>query len=312
MPTNKIPDQFAAIINLALKAQTGAQTNAAVVELEQNDAGAISADLYDVIGDPATPLVPGKQALLNTRNQTVKSAYAASRLAVRAGREYCRLGVALLKPVLGVKHNGTWEAAGFLTPSLAMPQNPSAMLIEFRHYFEANPAQENAASGITSAQAQARVAAIQSAAFAVASAEAAQLTAKRARDLAVRALQKRLSGLRYELGQLLSREDGMWKEFGFHRPADGQLPEDVESIILAPGLPGTVVVTWEAASLAENYRVLWRPEGSPIENNTEVGLFADLQVLIGGLPSGSSVTVGITARNNSGESEPKEATITVP
>jgi hypothetical protein len=312
MPTNKVSRTYAALINHGLKAQTGAQTNAAVVNLEQNDAPAIATDLYDVIGDPGTPLVPGKQAILNTRNQAVKSAYAASRLAIRAGREYCRLGVSLLKPVLGVKHNGTWQAAGFLTPSLAMPQNPSAMLIEFRHYFEANPAQENAASGITAAQAQARVAAIQSTAVAVAAAETAQLTAKRARDLAVRALQKRLSGLRYELGQLLSREDGLWREFGFHRPADGQLPEVVESVILTPGLPGTVVVTWEAASLAENYRVLWRPEGSPIEGNTEVGLFADLQVLIGGLPSGISVLVRVTSRNNSGETDPKEATITVP
>lgn len=312
MPTNKVPKSYAPLINLALKAHTGAQTHGAVVELQQNVATAIAGDLYDLIGDPATPLVPGKQAILNTRNQAVKAAQGVARVAVRAGREYCRLGVALLRPVLGAQHNGTWEAAGFLTPSLAMPLHPSPTLIAFRHYFEANPAQENVPSGITAAQAQARLAAIQSAAFAVAAAEAQQLIAKRARDLAVRALQRRLSGLRYELGQLLSREDGMWREFGFYRPADGQLPEVVEGLILAAGLPGTVVVTWEAASLAENYRVVWRPEGSPSENNTEVGLFADLQVLISGLPSGSSVTVGVSARNDSGETEATEATITVP
>ena len=76
---------------------------------------------------------------------------------------------------------------------------------------------------------------------------------------------------------------------------------------MAPGQP---VVQWGLSSLAENYRVTWRLSGSAAEP-TEVGLFADRQCSIMGLPSGTSIIVGVSARNDSGETAPTEAAITV-
>lgn len=312
MLQSKVPNTYKDLIALAVKAVAGAQSHGPAIGIVLNTSAAITADLHSLIGDPATPLAPGKQTLYNTRKQAVRTARIAARVAIATGREFCRIGIALLKPVLGTTYNGQWEEAGFLTPSLAMPDHPVAMLIEFRQYLEANPTRERADSGFTAALAHTRMTAVQSAELGVSTAESETLAAQRVRDLAKRTLQKRLSGLRGELVQLLSREDGAWREFGFRRPADGRIPDVVEGVVLSAGLPGSVIVAWNAASLADDYRVLWRAATDAPEAATEVGLFSDLQTLIPGLPSGTSIIVGVTSRNASGETDPTEATITVP
>lgn len=58
--------------------------------------------------------------------------------------------------------------------------------------------------------------------------------------------------------------------------------------------------------------MLWRLATDALETATDVGLFSDLQALLSGIPSGTSIIVGVTARNDSGETQPTEATITVP
>jgi hypothetical protein len=52
-------------------------------------------------------------------------------------------------------------------------------------------------------------------------------------------------------------------------------------------------------------------EGSSDEP-VEVGLFSDLAVNLVGLPTGSTVVISVTARNNSGETLPTEVTVVVP
>ena len=88
------------------------------------------------------------------------------------------------------------------------------------------------------------------------------------------------------------------------------MPLPVPDLVLSSGGPGIVLVQWGLSSLAENYRVTWRITGSAAEA-TEVGLFTDRQCSITGLPSGTSIVVGVSARNDSGETEPTEAVITV-
>lgn len=306
MHSNKIPKAADPLVRLAVKGLAGARNGN--VRLFINSKEVIAADLYDLIGNPDTPLIPGKEALFDIRKQEVTLARAAARVAIKAGREYCRIGIALLKSVLGPTHNGNWHAAGFRTPSLAMPRHPEPMLIQFRRYLEVNPAQEKADSGFTAAEAHAKMVAIQAAELAVAAAEAGKLVAKQERDKAQRALKKRLSRLRAELEQLLSPEDGAWKEFGFRRPADGRIPEPVEEVKVTAGVPGTAVAEWEQASRAESYRVSWSLDGV----ETEVGLFADRRILIAELPPGATVMVRVTARNAAGETRPTEVAFAVP
>jgi hypothetical protein len=311
MTINNIPKAINPTISLGVKALEGAINVGDEIDLSQNAAPKITVDLFDLIGDPATPAIPGKHARYTAQVVAVADAYAAVRVAVGAGREYCRLAIGVLKSVLGTRWNTQWQAAGFTTPSLALPDDPVPMLLGFREYFKANPAKEVAPINVTAARAQLLVDNIQDAGAAVASAKQLRVAYKAARDASLRKLKERLSGLRGELDQILSDDDGRWYEFGFRRPADGSMPLPVPDLVLTPVGPGTVLAQWGLASLAENYRVSWRIAGSADEP-MEIGLFTDRQATLTALPSGANIVVGVSARNDSGETEPTEAAIVVP
>jgi len=134
---------------------------------------------------------------------------------------------------------------------------------------------------------------------------------KAARDEALKELRQRLIGLRGELDQILEDDDGRWYDFGFYRPADGKQPSPVAGLVLTPGGAGIVLASWAASSLAVNYRVTWKPTSSSGEP-TEVGLVGETQFALTSLPSGVPITIGVSARNDSGETAPTEAAIVVP
>jgi hypothetical protein len=125
-------------------------------------------------------------------------------------------------------------------------------------------------------------------------------------------LRKRIVGLRGELEQILEPGDIRWRTFGFARPVDRRMPKPVTGLTTRAGtVAGEIIVEWPAASGAENYRVLRQiqtVDGEPIE----VGLFTDRTVIIGGLPSGKTVIVSVSARNPAGETLPTNSTILVP
>ena len=306
--TTIVPAAVDAVISLGSKMLTGAQTVGDAINLEQNTAPKIAVDLYDLSGDPATPLVPGKQAKHAAQKLAVKAANDAARAAAHNGREYCRLAIGVLKPVLGNRWTTLWNAAGFVAPSLAVPRDPVPMLIRFREYFNANAAREVVALNVTAARAQLRVTEIQQAHVALANARNLKIDLKAARDASLAKLRKRLIGLRSELEQLLEDDDGRWYDFGFFRPADRQQPAPVTGLVLTPAGAGTVIASWSPSSNATNYRVSWKPTSSSGEP-TEVGLFADPQAVISGLPTGVPLTIAVSARNSAGETAATEGSI---
>ena len=308
--TNKIPQSQALLLNLALLARAGAQAHGVATGLEHNPAALLDADYFDFAGNPATPEVLGKQALLNAQLLAIKTAGTALQTALKNGRKYCLTGFGLLKPVIGHRWNGDWNVAGFTAGNLAVPRLPLSTLEQFRAYLVANPARESVSSGFTAAAAQTHVAAIQAAIQARDTAKGLRWTAKAARDASFKQIRKRLSDLRNELSQLLPSTDPRWYALGFRRPADGSMPSPVTDLVLTPAGPAVVLVQWGLSSLAENYRVTWHISGSSAEP-TEVGLFADRQCSIVGLPSGANIVVGVSARNESGETAPTEKLITV-
>lgn len=303
--TNSIPESIDPIITLGMKALAGAQAVGADVDLGQNTAAKIAVDLYDFIGDSATPLVPGKQARHAAQKLVVKLAYASAAKAKRAGIEFCRLSIGVLKSFLGNRWNSQWNAAGFIQPTLALPVDPVPMLVQLREYFNANPDREVVALKITAVEAQLRITDIEQAQSVLAQARTEQITRKKLRDEALKKLRNRLSGLRAELAQLLSDEDGRWYDFGFHRPADGRVPAQVATLELIEAGPGIVLAKWEPVPLAEDYRVTWKPANSTEQSN-EVGRFRATSCAITGLPKGISIVVAVSARNRSGESVPAE------
>ena len=310
MNTNKIPQTHAQVNDLAVLAIAGAQTHGPGIGIEHNTAPVLTVDYHDWVGNPATPETPGKQALLNAKLLAIKTTGAAAQVALKNGRTFCQTGFGLLKPILGHRWNSVWQAAGFTAGNLAVPRLPLSVLVQFRAYFEANPARESVSAGLTAAAAQGHVTAIQTAIQARDTAKGQRWSVKAARDESFKKLCKRLSALRSELGQLIPPTDDRWYAFGFRRPADGSMPALVTDLVLTPAGASVVLVQWGLSSLAENYRVTWRISGSAVEP-FEVGLFSDRQCSITGLPSGANIIVGVSARNDAGETVPTEAAITV-
>jgi hypothetical protein len=309
--TNSIPRSQGPLTQLGIRAIAGAEATGASIKLAHNTSVEIAADQYDLTGNPATPSVPGKQGVYNAKKEALKAAYAGAGLARANAREFCRQAIALLKSVLGTSYNSNWEAAGFLTRSLEVPDHPIPMLLQFRQFFERFPARENASLSLTALDAQAKITALQAAELGVATAKSERVAAKKLRDKAQKALRNRLIDLRGELEQLLEDDDGRWYEFGFHRPIDGRIPGPVSGIVLTPLAPGIVGVAWDRSARAENYRVKWFVDGGS-SAVTEVGLFNERQCTLMGLPASSTIVVAISSRNAAGETVPTEERIVLP
>ena len=53
---------------------------------------------------------------------------------------------------------------------------------------------------------------------------------------------RRLTGWRNELGQLLEDDDERWYAFGFSKPSDPDTPEVPENLVIVPGPAGSHMV----------------------------------------------------------------------
>ena len=313
MTTRKIPTSIPALIAFSGRSLSGAQALGVILALAQNTAARIAADRIDLVGEPgATPTIRGKEAEWLLKREALKTAQATLRTTKKEARDFCSDAVDLLKLHLGRTWNPAWEAAGFTRNTLSTTTGDTLpMLLRIRAYLRDHTAHENAPLNITAAEADAHIAAIQTGVQAVDAAKAASKLASAERTASVKRLTKRLRGLRDELAQLLAPDDARWYEFGFSRPVDQRMPNEVTGLTATPGQPGQVIVQHAASARALDYRVSWKPEVSSGEP-MEVGLFADLAVTLSGLPSGTTIVVSVTARNAAGETQPAQVTILVP
>jgi hypothetical protein len=291
---------------------TAASDLAAEVNLKQNNSPAIAADLYDFVGLPGTdPATAGKQGAFNQRRIAVTAAANLRRTAVQQGRDFNAKAVNHLKMFLGRRWNPLWQSVGFTNGSIALPNDPMPLLLKLRPHFIANPTHELAAEEITAAKANTLTLTINAAFNAESTAVAARDNARDARDLSAAKLRSRLVGLRSELEQLLADDDHRWRRLGFTRPIDRRIPAVVTGLTLRPGgVVGEVIVEWQPSVGAQSYRVLrliQTVDASPLE----VGLFNEPMAIISGLPSGKTVVVTVSARNEAGETLPTSASILV-
>jgi len=299
--SNIIPRNYNQIVHLARNALAGAREEGESVGLVHNPAPKIEADFHFLTGNPVTPAIPGAQAQLGAHLVILKDAYQERREAVKNGREFCQLAIALLKPALGKTWNTAWQAAGFTQSSLAVPREPIAMLTNLRAFLGTNPALENPLAQITATHAETLAAAIDQATVSIAAARDLRLRLKATRDAAQRRLRKRLSALRAELEQLLLPDDGRWYDFGFSRPADGRMPAPVPEVVATPAGESSILVQWSASALAKNYRVTWKVLDDSAAMAKEAGIFIDRQCIITEIPREAAIGIGVSARNAAGE-----------
>lgn len=317
MNTNTTPDAIEPLVALVTRAEIGALNLAVSVGLKQNTAAAITADKEALIGKANASVPPDPEAPIGAQAEYVQArahasdARVAARLAIEAGREFCRSATDVLRKPLGRRWNPKWMAAGFTGGSLALPRNPVPPLGLFRAYFREHPEHANVPLAVTEAGAQAALTAITTAQAASDNLARVEADAKVTRDVCLQQLRRRMISLRTELSLLLSADDPRWYEFGFNRPSDGRLADPVAHLGAQPAGPGQLHVTWDRSRLATNYRVtrlIRNVDTEPVE----VGLFADPDATITGLPAGSTVIIGVSAHNSAGDTQPTQITVNLP
>jgi hypothetical protein len=312
MTVQVVPKDETGFIALCAQCAGAVTAYAAILHIEQNDPVAFTTDYYDYVGLPGTdPATAGKRGQLNQKRLALLAAQAIRRNAIQAGRDFNARAIDHLKGYLGRSWNTHWVAAGFSEGTLRQPRNPVSLLLELRAYLAMNTAHELPANGVTATQANALELAITAAVLAEGDATTARDVATKARDESFKRLRDRIVGLRNELDQLLESDDMRWRTFGFARPIDRRIPKVVTGLTVRPGaVAGEIIVQWDPAIGAENYRVLRQVQTVDVEP-VEVGLFSDRTVIISGLPSGKTVIVSVTARNPAGETLPVNSTIVV-
>jgi hypothetical protein len=312
MTTTHVPPSNDRLVVLGHLCVAAASDLADEVELKQNTSPAVSADLYDFVGQPGTdPATAGKQGAFNQARTAVTNAANARRVAVQAGREFNARAVNHLKLYLGRRWNPLWQSIGFTNGSIELPHDPMPLLLKLRPHFIANPSHELAAEQITAAKANTLAIAINVVFNAESVAVAARDSTREARNLSAAKLRSRLVGLRSELEQLLDDDDYRWRRFGFSRPIDRHIPAAVTGLTIRPGgVAGEVIVEWQPSVGAENYRVL-RQVQTVDDSPLELGLLNEPMTIISGLPSGKTVVVSVSAHNEAGDTVPTSASFLV-
>lgn len=294
MSHNITPRPFSALLSFAKTIHNGVAENADRLTLRQHDAESVAADVEHF----QTSIVD---------YQFRRAEHAARREELRAAtalaKTWCGRTVDTLKLHLGRRWNAKWIAAGFTNGSIAIPGEFDGILLSLTTYFRLHPEHEVPALEITAAHLTAVLDSLVAAELAANLAHDAEVAAKQVRDAARKQLRRRIAAVRNELHFLLPPDDGRWYLFGFHRPADGQLPERVEEITVRPLDDDQVEVQWSPSARAQDYRVSKQVAGRDPEP-VEAALVSATSLVLRDVPVGTDVVFLVSARNRAGETVP--------
>lgn len=307
-----IPKLFHPVVQLLEDAADGANQYAAVIGLKQNTEPVIRGVLTALVGVPAgpnnnPPAVPGLMALWNAAKSNKCAKTAALRSATSNGRALAMTVVGSLKPALGRSWNSAWNAVGFASGSLAVPDNPATLLLAMRAYYAGNPGREvKNVNGIdcTADACEAAADAITAADTASNQSNTDAGTAQKKLQDGIDAARAVLSGLQSELGQLLDNNDPRWLAFGLDQPGHTGTPDVPQNLTVTAGAAGshTLFAHCDDARRADGYRftVTNAADNSALAED----LTQDAEDTFGNLTSGANVKIVVTARNATGESQP--------
>jgi hypothetical protein len=308
----KIPESFEPLVQLMENAADGAAKYGAIIKLKQNDEPAIRLDLTGLIGVPAgpggvPPAIPGLKSLWNTAksNKTAKTAGLGT--AEGNGRALATMCIASLKPVLGNQWNSAWNAAGFVSGSLAVPAHPQPLLILLSGYYTDNPAREvKAVNGIdcTAVACTAASDAIVAAQTASNRSNTDAGTAQSNLQDGINVGRARMTGLQAELGQLLDDNDPRWLAFGFDLPGHTPGPDVPQNLTVTAGAAGSHILYahCDDARGADGYRFQALNPADATVVLAQV-LTQDAEATFDTLASGTKVNLVVSARNTTGESQ---------
>jgi hypothetical protein len=212
----------------------------------------------------------------------------------------------LVKP-LGTKPSQEWDALGYRTGTIAMPDSVEgrlAVLIGMRDYLTANPGKQVTTEDIvfTFAEAEILRKALSDARAALNDAVAARVQAKGVRDAAVDDLRTAMSGLVGDLAHIpLGDDSPKWYYFGLVPPAGSDAPGVPDSVSIHQVGASSAAAGWAASPRATNYRPFKKVEGVDAAF-VALDLTSETQVLLENVPAKAVVHFQVTAHNAAGES----------
>ena len=216
-------------------------------------------------------------------------------------------GKNILSKPLGNKPSQDWEALGYPTGSIAMPDSIEgrlAVLAGMGDYLTKNPGKEVKTEDIafTAAQAEALRKALSDARGTVNTAVADRVKAKTARDTAVGDVRMAMSGLINELAHIPIGDDSpKWYYFGLVPPAGSQTPGVPDSLNAHQVGPTSAAAGWASSPRATKYRPFKKVDGVD-KDFVALDLTSETQVLLENLPAKATVHIQVTAYNAAGES----------
>ena len=219
-----------------------------------------------------------------------------------------------LKPYLDERWSTAWNQAGFDQGTLQIPGRNTADVVNLvrtlQSYLLANPAQQNTTNGVTAAAAGALVTTLDAGTVALSDVKSAQHTKRLSRDASHNDLSAYLRNSRKEVESAMNDSDPRWMDFIEKTPGVLHAPEAVSALVVEPGLPGHVRLSFLPSLRAEAYGVyVSHGEGQPFVHVATVhDTVADLI-----LTPGANVRIRVKASNAAGQSAPSPvAEVTVP
>lgn len=240
-----------------------------------------------------------------------KADLAARREIVRSLFETCRLILMLARDIfkftLGSEYSQAWDSTGLIR-SLALPKTFDGiqyLLVPFAHFLRTNPDHEFRAKGITAINFDSLRMQLEKARSDVREQEAFVGQLLDDRDAKAAALRKRLRDLINEIAMRLGPLDRRWKMFGFNMPGATETP-DAPQNITAEILPAKqIAIKWDAAALADYYRV-WRKLIGVDSEPVPIGSPSDLDFMMDPPPPNATIEIYLSAINDGGESRLSE------
>jgi hypothetical protein len=305
MASNALPDKRDRLFALGDDMCDGAHDHEVTIGLKQNT---------EAVLRPSLDAARASEAAYGAAQVARKAANAILIAADGDAKTFITHAKKWLSKFFGEAYNTEWGAAGWPNNSTAMPSTQDErfnLVNSLKLYLTANPAHESADMEVTAAIAATVFTALSNARNALDQKVMLAGQAKAARDTAEANLRKRMTGLISELATLLTDDDPRWHAFGLNRPADEETPEAPTFTTATPGQPGTALVDWDDALRADYYRVWIQIVGTDTEFHA-VETVQDSDATLTGLPTGATVKVRVTSKNNAGESDPgPEATVVI-
>jgi hypothetical protein len=267
MATNTIPTKIDGTFSMAESVKEGLETHQKTLGLKHNSAKDVQRDL-----DTARTRQQEYQAI---RAEAVRVVTPALKAAESEVRTYIQRTRKALGDHLGEQWSVEWSEAGYLNNSVRMPSTVAereALVKSLASYLEAHPEYEVPARGVTAKNLEVVHKALVDARQASREISAKQKTAGRVRDLALKALRKRLTGVLKELRMLLPGDSETWLAFGLNVPATRVSPAVKErAVAKAKEKAAQKAETKELEAQRKSLRTQLKNVGKTSRNNPASG-----------------------------------------